>query len=123
MATDAARLYIALYTDADVHGELAEQLRAREYDALSAVEAGNADLSDLQQLEFAISQGRAILTFNIQDFEPLHKHYVNSGRDHFGIAVCDQIPIGEVLRRVINMLDQIDAEQMKNTYHHLGEFK
>lgn len=123
MANDATRLYIALYTDADVHGDLAAQLRAREYDVISAVEAGNVDISDPSQLEFAISQGRAILTFNIQDFEPLHREYLNKGREHFGIVVCDQIPIGELLRRVLSMLDQVDVDQMKNSYHHLGEFK
>lgn len=55
---------IKLYTDEDIFGQVAEQLRRRSYDVLSTPEAGNLELSDQEQLEFAISQRRAILTFN-----------------------------------------------------------
>lgn len=54
MAAVEPRLYIALYTDADVHGKLAGQIRARGFDAISADEAGNKRLDDLTQLEFAV---------------------------------------------------------------------
>lgn len=123
MAANSPSLYIALYTDADVYGELASQLRAREFDAISTMEAGNTELSDPAQLEYAVSQKRAIVTFNIQDFEPLHREYLRDEKSHYGIIVCNQIELGELLRRLLKLLNQIDADQMKNTYHHLGEFK
>lgn len=123
MATNTPRLYIALYTDEDVHKKLAGQLRKRDYDAISAYEVGTNELLDEQQLEYAISHERAILTFNSRDFSILHKEYKKQAREHFGIIVSEQLPIGETLRRVLKMLDRIDADQMKGTYHDLGEFK
>ena len=84
MATDPPRLYVALYTDADVHGKLAGQIRARGFDAISADEVGNKGLDDLAQLEFATEQGRAVLTHNARDFDPLMEKYWNEGREHFG---------------------------------------
>jgi hypothetical protein len=80
-------------------------------------------LEDDEQLEFAISQGRAILTHNMGDFERLHKKYQSERRTHFGIVVAPQWEIGVIIKRVLNMLDRVDADAMKNTYHHLGEFK
>lgn len=57
-----AELYIKLYLDADVHKLLAEALRLRGFNAVSAREVGFQGLKDKQQLEFAISQERALLT-------------------------------------------------------------
>ena len=56
--------YVRLYTDEDIFGQVAPQLRRRSYDVLSTPEAGNLELSDQEQLEFAVSQRRAILSFN-----------------------------------------------------------
>ncbi len=123
MASAPPRLYIALYTDEDVYGEIAPQIRAHGYDALSTFEAANDGLLDRTQLEFAISQGRAILTHNMGDFERLHTEYQTKRLEHFGIIVAPQWEIGTVIKRILNMLDRIDAEQIKNQYRHLGEFK
>lgn len=123
MASNAPRLYVTLYTDEDVYGQVAGQIRARGYDALSTFEANNQGLGDAEQLEFAISQGRTILTHNTADFESLHQQYIKNNNEHFGIVVSPQSGIGEIVRKVLRMLDQVDAEEMKNTFHHLGEFK
>lgn len=123
MATDPPRLYIALYTDEDIDGKLAAQIRANGYDAISTLEMGNLTLSDEQQVDYATGQGRAILTHNTKDFEPLAREYLRRDKFHYGIIVSDQIYFGELLRRVLNMLDRVDADGMKNTFHYLGEFK
>lgn len=122
MANEAARLFIALYTDADVHGGLAAQLRRRGFDAISAYEAGNATLDDADQLEYAVSQRRAILTCNIKDFAPLVEEWWEAGRKHYGVIVSEQIPIGEMLRRVVRLLNTVSAEEMENGYRDLAEF-
>ena len=67
MADEFARLFVAIYTDADIHGGLAAQIRLRGFDAISAYETGNAELSDPDQLAYAVSQRRAILTCNLLD--------------------------------------------------------
>lgn len=123
MASVAPRLYIALYTDEDVYGEIAPQIRSRGYDALSTFEAEKTGIEDEEQLNFAVAQGRTILTHNMGDFERLHKLFLEKNREHFGIVVAPQWGIGVIIKCVLNMLDQVDAEQMKNAYHHLGEFK
>lgn len=56
------------HLDADITPKLARLLRERGYDILSAHEVGNTELSDPEQMAFAASQGRALLTCNAQDF-------------------------------------------------------
>lgn len=122
MANEAARLFVALYTDADVHGGLAAQIRRRGFDAVSAYEAGSAELDDPDQLEYAVSQRRAILTCNIRHFEPLLKDWWQAGRKHYGIVVSEQLPIGEMLRRVMRFLNAVSVDEMENAYRDLAEF-
>lgn len=83
MADDAPRLYIALYADADVHGKFVLELRKHGYDAISSREAKNDDLKDPQQLEFAVSRRRALITHNTQDFQPLHQKYLREDKTHY----------------------------------------
>ena len=123
MASNAPHLYIALYTDADVHGDLAKEIRARGHDAVSAFEVGNADIDDELHLEFAIRQGRALFTHNTKHFALLASKYGSAGREHYGIIVSEQLPVGELLRRVLRMLDSVSAAEMKNNFRNLGEFK
>ncbi|MBI5301222.1 MAG: DUF5615 family PIN-like protein [Chloroflexi bacterium] len=123
MATGEPRLYIALYTDADITKTLAEQLRGLKYDAISAQEVGNSEILDPDQLEYAIRQRRAILSFNVGHFRMLYDQYWKDGRDHFGIIVSPQLFIGELLRRTRKVLDQVDADQMRNSFRNLSEFK
>jgi hypothetical protein len=122
MANETQRLFITLYTDADVHGGLAAQIRLRGFDAISAYETGNAELSDADQLAYAASQRRAILTCNAKDFAPLSKIWWQDGRRHHGIIVSEQLPLGEMLRRMLRLLDSVSADVLENGYRNLAEF-
>ena len=82
MTVNELRLFVALYTDADVSRDLAQQLRQRGFDAISAIDSGKPGLSDQEQLEYAISEQRAIVTFNIKDFAPLFEEYWFKGKEH-----------------------------------------
>lgn len=62
MAT--ARLFLALYLDADVSKKLASALRKNRFDVVSAQEVGKAELDDRAQSEYAINEQRTILTYN-----------------------------------------------------------
>ena len=57
---------IKLYLDEDVDPLLAKVIRDRGYDVLSTHEAKMHNSDDYKQLDFATSQGRAILTHNTQ---------------------------------------------------------
>ncbi len=121
MASDV-KLFIAVYTDEDVHAKLAEKIRVRGFDAVSTFEKGNDTLQDEEQLEYAASQGRAILTHNQQDFAPLHEKWQREKREHAGIILSPRIPIGELLRRTLNLLNQVTADEIHNNLRHLSDF-
>jgi len=118
----AEQLFVALYTDADVTPKLARLLRERKFDAVSAYEVGNAESEDSEHLAYAASQGRAILTYNIKDYPPLLDEYWWADRQHHGIIVSEQLPIGELLRRVLRFLNAVTADEMRNNYKNLAEF-
>ncbi|GBD99662.1 hypothetical protein BMS3Abin07_01700 [bacterium BMS3Abin07] len=81
---------IGLYLDEDVHKKIAVALRLKGYDVVSVHEVQKYSLSDYQQLEYAITEERAIFTFNAGDFNILHKEYMYSERSHFGIIVSSR---------------------------------
>ena len=82
----------------------------------------HAALTDSEQLAYAASEGRAILTHNSKDFAPLFEQYWWDGREHHGVVVSEQLPVGELLRRMLRLLDTITAEEMRNNYKDLAEF-
>jgi len=116
------RLYIALYTDAHITLALVKALRERGYDAISAHQVGNSDLSDVEHLAYAASHERAILTFNSKDFVPLFREWWEQDRPHAGVIVSAQIPLGMLLRRTRQLLDTVAADEMRNSFRDLGEF-
>lgn len=108
---------IRMYTDEDVHGNLARQLRSRGYDVVSCFEAGNDNrgLSDDWQLLHATQDRRAILVHNIRDYAVRDQVWKASGDEHYGIiAVPKRTPIGELVRRTCLYLDTIGPQAQYN---------
>jgi uncharacterized protein with PIN domain len=105
---------IKLYLDEDIHKKIAVALRLKGYDVVSAHEVQKQSLSDYQQLEYAVSEQRAIFTFNAGDFDRLHKEYIKSGKNHFGILLSKQIPIGETINRLTKFLFAHSKEEIRN---------
>jgi predicted nuclease of predicted toxin-antitoxin system len=126
MAQPAASLFVALYTDEDVTDDLAPALRRRGYDAQSTAEAGNLSLSDEDQLRYAAEQGRAILTYNIEDFILLAHQWHEQGIEHAGIILSEQFSqrqFGELLRQLLRLLDSLTADEMRQQIIYLQHFK
>jgi Domain of unknown function (DUF5615) len=75
-----------LYADEDVPRPLVVHLRALGHDLLTALEAGEANLSipDPNVLARAASLGRIVLTHNRKDFNRLHARTPG----HSGIISC-----------------------------------
>jgi predicted nuclease of predicted toxin-antitoxin system len=117
-----AGLLIRLYLDADVDVKLAANLRRAGYDCVSARKVGNAALDDETQIVFATNEGRVLLTHNIQDFVPIFERWWHANRNHPGIVVSQQIPLGELQRRVMRLLDTVTADEMENNLRNLAEF-
>jgi len=126
MFPEMPHLFIAIYTDEDVTTVLAPALRQRGYTAQSAAEAGNLEIPDETQLTYAAEQGMAILTYNAQDFVPIARAWYFAGREHAGIIVSEQFSqrqFGELLRRMLRLLDSLTADEIYNQVVFLQQFR
>lgn len=112
---------IALLLDEDVRPMLGEILRQRGYDAIHVLEAGRAGKSDAEQLAYAVSQQRTILTHNIRHFRLLNQRYHEEGRQHFGILLSGQVTLRNLLRRALRFLGRHTADDVKNNLLWLNE--
>jgi predicted nuclease of predicted toxin-antitoxin system len=76
-----------IYSNENLPKRVVDQLRLLGYDVLTSHEAGRANqqIPDDQVLQFAIEQGRAVLTLNRLDFFRLHR--ATNGH-HAGIIAC-----------------------------------
>jgi predicted nuclease of predicted toxin-antitoxin system len=114
---------VKLYLDEDIDPLLAKVLRDRGVNCLSTQEAGNRGLSDIDQLAFAASQDRAIVTFNIKDFIQLAQEYGASGQHHSGIILSNHILFRELLRRMLSFLLNCTDESLRDQVLWLQEYK
>jgi predicted nuclease of predicted toxin-antitoxin system len=125
-STSLETLFIRLYLDRHIMARLAVDLRGRGFDVLRTEEAGKDTAPDEEQLAFATRENRAILTFNIRDFAPLHEHWQAAGLPHAGIVVSQQLgsrQYGVLLQRILRFLDRFTAEEMVSNFVHLEQFK
>lgn len=119
-------LFVRLYLDRHVMTRLAEDLANQGFDCLTTQQAGHDTASDNEQLAFATEEARAILTFNIRDFAPLHEQWQAADRAHSGIIVSRQLgsrQYGVLLERVLRLLNQFTAEELASNFVHLEQFK
>ena len=70
-------------------GAIAKQLRGRDHDVVTVREAGWDGAEDEDLLEHATTVERAVMTNNVQDFQPLFSEWAQQGRDHFGMVFTD----------------------------------
>lgn len=114
---------VRLFTDEDVYGAIALELRRQGFDAVSTPELGRHRESDDAQLLWATQQNRAILAFNVADFARLHSRIVGAGGHHCGIIVSSQLPLGEVLRRVLRLINGLDADGLRDRLEFLSDWR
>ena len=105
---------IKLYIDEDVPEAIAMALRLRGYDVLTAKDAGRKGSTDIEQLKYASSQKRIILTHNIADFCKIHSGFIKEGLEHSGIILSKQLPIGLIVKALLRLLSNISYEKSKN---------
>lgn len=105
-----------LYSNENFHRSVVEVLRERGHDVLTSMEAGRANqrVSDAGVLEFAASEGRAVLTFNRLHFIRLHR---STGGQHAGIVVCsedhDVRSLAERIDRVIDAAGDLSGQLLR----------
>ena len=119
-----AGLSIRLYFDHNGNPRLAADIRGAGHDAIAAREVSNCELSDANQLWWATSNGRGIVTYDLDDFPMLAAMWAREGHDHAGITLARQppaVPYGEMLRRLLRLLDTLTADEMVNRIEWLDD--
>jgi predicted nuclease of predicted toxin-antitoxin system len=91
-------------------------LRRHGVDVLTTQEAGRCGLSDSEQLSFASSKGRVIVTFD-SDFLAHHQ----AGVQHSGIAWCQEhkYSIGQLIQALLLVHGVLDPDSMKDHLEYL----
>ncbi|MBF2078373.1 MAG: DUF5615 family PIN-like protein [Synechococcales cyanobacterium T60_A2020_003] len=103
-----------MYLDEDVNVLIADLLRARGFDVITARDAGQLHSTDAEQLAYAVSQSRTLVTHNRTDFEELVQRYFNSGQTHYGVIFAVRRPPQEITQRLLAILNQITLDEMQD---------
>jgi len=79
---------VTFYLDENLPPAIAEALRRRGLDAVSAHDVGLSGTSDPAQLAFAAGEGRCLVTCDLRHFVELGREAVRHRRPHAGIILC-----------------------------------
>jgi hypothetical protein len=63
-----------------------------------------------------------LVTFNVGHFVGIHAKWLAQGRHHAGIVVSEQRPIGDLLRRLTHLANQLDDQTMRDRLEFLGDW-
>ncbi len=121
-----AKIRLLIDEDVSKGPQLAAALRRRGFDAIAVQEVSRIGLSDEEQLDYAVAEGRAFLTFNIKDFVRYAREWYEAGKEHSGIIVSVHLTgrrFGELLRCTLNLLNALTAKEIHNTVRFLQEFR
>lgn len=89
--------------DEQISGRVAARLRDRGHDATAATDDPSLrGLRDPDLFEVAQQQGRALVTYNRVDFEPIIREYAETNREHQGLVIVhpSRFPSWEFARLV-----------------------
>jgi predicted nuclease of predicted toxin-antitoxin system len=107
---------IRFHLDENCDPRIAAGLRLHGIDLTTTTEAGLLRASDEDQLRFATSQGRVIVTHDA-DFLRLHA----AGARHAGIVYCppQTRSLGEQIRLLVQIWELLDAAEMLGRVEYL----
>ncbi|MBE9204346.1 DUF5615 family PIN-like protein [Synechocystis salina LEGE 06099] len=89
-------------------------LRSRGLDATTVLEQTTLGKTDREQLEFATSINRCLVTHNRVDFEQLHLQFMQENRKHCGIIVAPQKNAYKVAQRISILVSMLTADSINN---------
>jgi predicted nuclease of predicted toxin-antitoxin system len=107
-------IFAQVYVDEDVDVLVATLLSARGFNATTAREQSMLGKADTEQLAFAATCQRCILTHNRLDFEQLHKHSLANNQPHAGILIAKRRNAYEIAERVAILIDTLTSYEIAN---------
>ena len=111
-----------LYLDEDISPKVAVILRKKGVDAFSAHEADMLQSSDEEQLTFAASEGRAMVTRNRDDFITLTVQFFEDFKPHKGLIIVPHTEPGSEFNKLAALLVKIYKKFPKGLEPYTIEF-
>ncbi|MGL5793239.1 MAG: DUF5615 family PIN-like protein [Waterburya sp.] len=112
-------LFIRLYLDEDVNVLIADLLNAKGFDVLTVRDAGQLQATDEEQLAYAVSQQRALVTHNRSDFEKIIQTYFFTGQKHYGVILAVRHSPQKIVQRLLAILNQVTADEIENQVRYI----
>ncbi len=114
-----SQVFIELYLDEDVDVLIAELLASRGFSVTTTRQAGELGSSDADQLTYAASRQKTLVTHNRAHFEALAREYLAEGRPHSGIILAGRHLPYEISRRLLVILNQVTADEIKDQIRYI----
>lgn len=114
-------MLFGIFLDENFPEALVRPLRRDGVDVLTVSEAARKSFPDEEQLEFATTYGRVVLTFDVRDFSVLAAKWAREGRIHSGILLTNQRSIAELHTGVMRLWREETPESMANTVRWLSK--
>ncbi len=113
---------IKIYLDEDVHHLIAQALTLRGWEAVTTVDAGRQGSTDEEQIQFALDNDYAILSYNVADFPRHHYEMIADGRHHFGIIVATQDDPAANARALLSLVNTFNVDDFKDQLIYLNNW-
>ena len=111
-----------LYLDEDISPKVSEILRKKEIDAVSVHETGMLELSDEDQLSFAVAEGRVMVTRNRDDFITLSVQFFEALKPHPGLIIVPHTIPGTAFSKMANLLIKFSKDHPQGLAPYTIEF-
>ena len=101
---------VKYYLDEDINPKISALLRKNKIDAVSAHEVGMNQASDMDQLDYAVAEQRALVTRNRDDFIRLTVRFFNNSRLHYGVLIIPHTIPGDNFYLIAKLLEKYAYE-------------
>jgi len=108
------KLFATLYLDEDVAVLVATLLQARGLDVTTTREQSMLGRMDREQLLYAASLQRCLVSHKRIDFELLHGEFVAEARRHCGIIIASRRNPYALAKDIAVLLNTVTADEVDN---------